>query len=258
MTLTLTFAATLQRAMAGPYPIYNCNEHIPNISVLIDTLSTTLQSVLNDISQHSSSAAYNTFFKHVSFASDVHDIYSNIMLGTPVSPGPHAIKYPPPGAFGVPRTPQFICVTGREQFTWSLAPGGLGGKQSDAYTTCGLGPVHAFGIFGSKYVQNTIVLCPAFWDFAAIPSSSKSTCLTVDPHFNRFRSEAKRMVNYQLWVLLRQLAHIYIYAKSGSLADVTPANDCALLSGSTAVNNAQSYVFYAASKSILMTLPCMP
>ena len=255
MAPTLTCAANLQRATAGPYPVYNCNGHNPTISVLIETLQTTLQSVLNDLSQYRSTAAYTTFFKHVSFASDVHDIYSNIMLGTPVAPGPHAIKYPPPGSFGVPRNPQFICVTAREQVTWSLEQGGLGGRQSDAYTACENSPIQAFGIFGTKYLQNTIVLCPAFWKWLAIPSSSQSACLPVDPHFNRFRSDGNRLVNYQLWVLLHELAHVYIYAKSGNLYDVSSPNDCALLSGNSAINNAQNYVYYAASKSVLMTLP---
>ena len=258
MTLTLTFAATLPRAMAGPYPVFNCNGHTPTISTLIDTLHTTLQSVLNDLSQHQTSAAYTTFFKHVSYAPNVHDMYTNIMLGTPVAPGPHAIKYPPPDAFGVPRTPQFICVTEREQLRWSLEAGGLGGRQLDAYTACESSPVQAFGIFGSKYLQNTIVLCPAFWDSLAIPSSSQSACMPVDPHFNRFRADGKRLVDYQLWVLLHELAHVYVYAKYGNLYDVSAPNDCALLSGSSAISNAQNYVYYAASKSVLMNLPWMP
>ena len=244
--------------MAGPYPVINCNAHTPTISLLIDTLLTTIQSVLNDLAQHHSSDAYTTFFKHVSFAPEVHDIYSNIMVGTPVAPGPYALRHPPPGAFGVPRTPQFICVTEREQVTWSEAAGGLGGSQIDAYTACENSPLQAFGIFGTKYLQNTIVLCPAFWNFLAIPSSSKSACMPVDPHFNRFRADGKRLVNYQLWILLHELAHIYVYAKTGLLIDVMPPNDCALLTGGNAVGNPQNYVYYAASKSVLMTLPWMP
>ena len=257
MTPTLTFAATLQGAMAGPYPVYNCSEHNPTISVLIDTLLPILQSVLNDVSRPSSSPAYTTFFKHITFASDVHDIYSDIIAGTPISSGPHAIKFPQPGAFGAPTTPQFICVTEPKQVTWSVEPGsgGLGGRQSDAYTACKQNPVPAFGIFGSKYLKSTIVLCPAFWKYPAIPSSSRSTCLNVDPHFNRFRSDGERILHYQIWVLLHELAHIYVYAKTGSLFDVSTSNDCALLSATSAVNSAQNYVYYAASKSILMSLP---
>lgn len=254
MTPTLTFVAAMEGAQTGPYPTYNCGTHTPTLSVLIDTLIATLQPVLNDVSLTSSSPAYTTFFKDIAYAPDVYEILSNITTGTPIRPGPHAIKFPPPGAFGVPSTPQFVCVTGYDQVTWSLEPGGRGGRQVDAHTACQESPVHAFGVSGTKFLKNSIILCPAFWTYAAIPSSSMSTCLTVDPHFNRFRDDGQRLINYQLWVILQQLAHTYIYARTGSLSDVSNANACMALVGSSAVNNAQNFVYYAASESISMTL----
>ena len=129
-----------------------------------------------------------------------------------------------------------------------MEAGGQGGKQGDAHAACEQSPVNAFGVFGSKYLKNTIVLCPAFWSYPTIPPPSNVNCLTVDPLFDRFRESGKRLINYQLWVIMHELAHNYVYARSGSLSELSSVNDCVSLAASSAVNNAQNYVFYAASK----------
>ena len=242
----------MQKVKAGPYYVSNCGTRAPDISLLINTVISTLQPVLDDISQPKASPAYTSFFKSIAFAPTVYEIFSNITTGAPISPGPHAMRDAGPDLFGLPITPHFVCVTDYHQITWSLAAGGLGGRQFDAHTACQQSPVHAFGIFGSKFLRNTIVLCPAFWRYAPIPTASSSSCLTVDPHFNRFRDDGRRLINYQLWVILHELAHFYIFAHSRSLADVSNANDCVSLIGSSAVNNVQNYVYYAASESIVM------
>lgn len=153
--------------------------------------------------------------------------------------------------FGPPKTPQFVCITDFNQMTWSKEKGGQGGRQVDAYTVCTQSAIHAFGVFGTKFLQNSIVLCPSFWAYPSLPpsSQSKSACLRVDPHFNRFRDTGKRLINFQIWVILQELALSYIYARSGSLLSVSAANDCYMLASSDAVNNAMSYVYYVASES---------
>ena len=238
----------------GPYWIYNCGAHTSDVSNLINVLNATLDSVIRDVSQTRSSNAYTTFFKDVVVASTVQDILLDIMIGEPIPPGPHAMRNAHPEDFGWPVTPQLVCVTDYNQIKWSTAPGGRGGNQIDAYTTCQQSPVNSFAIIGSKYLKNSIVLCPAFWTFPAIPTSSKADCLKVDPNFNRFRDSGKRLVNFQLWVLLHELLHSYIYARSGSLSEVSTANDCASLAAGSALDNTQNYVFYAASKSIFLLL----
>lgn len=245
----------MEGVQTGPYRIYNCGTRTSSVSMLINMLTATLRPVLDDVSLSRSSPAYTTFFKNIAFASIVHDILSNITAGAPISPGPHAIKNAPSSLFGPPITPQFVCITGYDQLRWSLEAGGQGGSQFDAYTACEQSPVLAFAVFGTKFPKNSIVLCPAFWTYAPIPSMSKSTCLTVDPHFNRFRDDGRRFISYQLWVILHELAHAYIYARDGQLLDVSTANDCASLSATSAVNNAQNYVFYAASEFSLRLRP---
>ena len=250
---TLTFVAAMQGVQTGPYQILNCGDNTAAVSILIRTLNRTLQLVLDDVSRHTSSDAYNTFFKNIAFAPTVYDILSNITAGTPFPPGPHAIKGASSHLFGSPVTPQFVCVTDYRQITWSLEAGGWGGQQLDAFTACEESPIQSFSVFGSKFLRNTIVLCDAFWRYPAIPLSSESTCLRVDPHFNRFRDTGVRLINYQLWVILSELAHSYIYARSGSLIDVRNANDCMSLAASSAVYSARNYVFYAASESVFVS-----
>lgn len=247
-TPLLKLVVAMPGIQTGPYRICNCGTRASEVSVLINTLIATLQPVLDDVSRHYSSAAYNAFFKNIAFAPIVYDILSNITTGVPISPGPHATPDASPELFGWPVTPQFICVTGYGQVTWSLEAGGNGGRQFDAYTVCQQSPVHAFAIIGTRFSKNSIVLCPAFWNYAAIPSRAKSNCLTMDPHFNRFRDVGRRLVNYQLWVILHELAHNYIYARSGGQGDISTANDCNSLSAGSAVNNAQNFVYYAASE----------
>ena len=232
--------------------------HAAEVSILINTLLSTLQPAIVDVSKQESSAAYTTFFKHVSLAPIVRDILSNITQGVPTTPGPHAIRNAAPDLFGPPTTPQFLCITDYNQMTWSLEEGGQGGKQFDAYTACTQSPVNAYGVFGTKFLENSIVLCPSFWAYPGLPPSSKAACLPVDPHFNRFRDRGTRLVNYQIWVLLHELAISYIYARSGSLLGVSTANDCQLLAASNAVDNAMSYVYYVASECIFISVALVP
>ena len=51
-----------------------------------------------------------------------------------------------------------------------------------------------------------------------------------------------------MWVLLHELAHHYIYETSRTEVDIYSVNECAQLSASAAVENAQNFVFYVASK----------
>ena len=135
--------------------------------------------------------------------------------------------------------------------TWSTAAGGQGGQQRDAFEACRQSPVHAYSVFGSKFLNNTIVLCPDFWDYPDLPPLSKSNCLTVDTHFNRFRQTGVGMIDYQLWVIFGELVHSYIYARSGRLIKTSTANDCTALIARNAVDSPRNYLLYAASELIL-------
>lgn len=231
---------------SGPYPIVNCGTDTAAVSILVNTLIMTLQPVLKDASKDQPSDAYTTFFKNIGLASTVFDTLLKVTTGPPISPGPHANRGAPPELFGSPIIPQIVCITDYKQVTWSRERGGIGGAQDDAYTKCQESPVSALGVFGSKYLKNSIILCPHFWSHAAIPLRSKSACSVSDPHFNRFRDSGRRMIDYQLWIIMSELVHAYIYARSGSLTEIENVNDCISLAGGSAVNTARNYIFYAA------------
>ena len=56
------------------------------------------------------------------------------------------------------------------------------------------------------------------------------------------------LLNYQTWHLLHELVHFYVYASNHAEVDFYGVNECAYLSGRTAIVNPQSYSYYAASK----------
>ena len=245
---SLTFLAALQGVQTGPYHIYNCDSHTYQVSVVLNTLLSTLERVLNDVSQSRASDAYTTFFGDIAFAPIVRDILSNITAGTPIPPGPHAIRNAPPDSFGPPAAPQFVCITDYNQMTWPVERGGKGGPQGDAFAGCHVSFEHIYSVFGAKFLNNTIVLCPLFFTYPIIPLPSTSTCLPVDKSQNRFGDSGEAMLDFQLWKILIELAHGYIYARAGRLVNIVDVNDCTSLITRNAVNSATNYAFYAASE----------
>ena len=247
--ISLILIAALQGVQTGPYHIYNCDSHTFEVSVILNTLFSTLERILDDLShQKRASDAYITFFGDVSFAHVVRDTLSNITAGTPITPGPHAIRNAPPDSFGPPVTPRFVCITDYDQLTWSIERGSLGGRQADAFTACQNSFTQIYSIFGAKYLNNTVVLCPLFFTYPAIPLPSASNCLTVDTRQNRFEGTGEEMLDFQLWKILIELTHGYIYARAGHLVLMDDVNYCTLLAARYAVNSAMNYAFYAASE----------
>ena len=158
------------------------------------------------------------------------EVFSNITKGVPAPP-----------ELGTPSwAPILICVDGRDQVTFSED-----GRQVDAYTRCRiLGEVPAMIFLKSPF----IVICPVFFTHPGIPIQSTASCLTVDPHLNRFVQNGKSLIMYQLWYILHELVHYYVYATKESHLDIYGVNACLVLRSASAVLNAQSYVYYVASE----------
>lgn len=93
-----------------------------------------------------------------------------------------------------------------------------------------------------------IVICPVFFTQASIPVQSTASCLTIDPYRNRFVQDGKSLIKYQLWHILHELVHYYVYSTVEDHIDIYGINACLALPARAAVLNAQSYVYYAASK----------
>lgn len=216
--------------------IDNCGAMTTDISALINNLSHLLLPAIQDASLPTSSDAYTTFFKDITHASYVHNLLYNISTGAPL----------PSNAVGVPAvSPAFFCLTGLGQ----VIQGSRESPGQDFYSKCLERNAFAMAQVDTPGVH-LVFLCPRFWTLQpAIPRlRSKNACLTVLPHFNRFGQDGARLLGSQVWALLHELAHHYIYQTSRTELDLYSANECAGLSASEAVENAQNFVFYVASK----------
>lgn len=100
-------------------------------------------------------------------------------------------------------------------------------------------------LLGTPYV----VVCPFFFTQPAIPPArgSGSGCLSVDARRNRFVENGMGLVGFQVWELVHELVHFYVYASRGVAYDFYGVNACLAMLGRGAVGNAPSYVFYVAS-----------
>lgn len=194
------------------------------------TLRQVLQPVITDLGSSTSSDAYTTFFKDIANAPYVREVLSNITKGVSVLP-----------SLGTPSSaPIFICVDGRDQVTFSE-----NARQVDAYTRCRTsGETPAMILLTTPY----IVICPVFFTHPAIPIKSTASCLTVNPHGNLFVQNGKSLIKYQLWHILHELVHYYVYSTKEKHLDVYGINACLALISARAVLNAQSYTYYVASK----------
>ena len=219
--------------MAGNYGIFNCGDHAAGLVTLLETLRSTLQLVLGDLNFRRSSKAFTTFFKHVNNVPYVRSIIQNIALGNPVSIDGNGHR----------NFPGFICVTAREQ-VWVRDESG---ETVDFYEHCLQRPRTAATSDLTSSSRPMTILCPLFFKSPAIPPSSRTGCLGVDPATNAFISNGAHIINFQLWHIMHELVHMYIYWSSGGRLDFYHVNDCLSLSANQSVQNAQSYAFYAAS-----------
>lgn len=205
-----------------------------DIQTLINNLPHILIPAIEDASRSTSSDAYTTFFKDITYAPYVHNILYNISTGAPL----------PSNANGIPAaSPGIFCLTGLGQ----VIEGSQEQPGQDFYSKC-----LEMDAFAMARVESSsahlVFLCPRFWTQPAIPGRVKGACLTVLPHFNRFKQDGGSLLGYRIWVLLHELVHHYIYETSGTEDDFYSVNECAALSASAAVENAQNFVFYVASK----------
>lgn len=179
--------------------------------------------------------AYTAFFKDKANAPFVHDILYNITHGMDVPLFENSKPAIKQGA------PAFICATKPGQVTWRDDDG----VSQDGYTDCLQAGAAGHALLGVRI----IILCPDFFTFPAQPPRSKSQCLNVDPqHTNQFEGDGFSFSRYQLWILLHELAHVYIFVANGGLSDVYWANECLNLPANESLMNAQSFTYYVASE----------
>ena len=166
------------------------------------------------------------------------DVFFNITKGASVLPKPGGASEPP----------IFYCVDGRDQVIFNVTNSN---QQVDVFTRCQtyVG-ISAIALVGTPY----IVICPAFFNRPVVPTKSPANCFTIDPQSNRYASDGRISINYQVWHIMHELVLYYVYSTKQKRVDVYPVNACVDLPGRYAVLNPQSYIYYAASKGMTQPL----
>lgn len=228
--LSTQVCTDLDAVKIGPYYVQNCKSNDNNIATLLKSLRNILQPVMTDLDSSSSSNAYTTFFKDIAYAPYVRTILTNIQIGASVASEPGRIS----------STPILFCVDGPDQVTFEQD-----NNEVDAYTRCQsyLG-VPAMILLPTPF----IVICPVFFTHAPIPVQSTASCYTVNPHRNQFVQNGKSLIKFQIWHIMHELVHYYVYATTQQDLDVYGINDCLALPARRAVLNPNSYTYYVASK----------
>ena len=199
------------------------------MATLLSSLGLMLQPAIEDLGSSSASGAYVTFFKDVSYAPYVREVFTNITGGASIVPSPDT----------PPLVPTFVCIDGRDQVSYSLNKALI-----DAYDRCqSSGYVTAVALLGTPY----LLICPKFFNKPSVPVKTPTSCLSVDPSGSRFLQSGTSQVEYQIWYIIHELVHYYIWPTKREKVDIYDVNKCVELPGHRAVLNPTSYEYYASS-----------
>lgn len=237
-TPLLRICADSRSVQIGPYLVQNCKSKNKEIAASINALHNVLQSVIADLDSSRSSDAYTTFFKHVAYAPYVRDVFSNITKGASVPPKPGRASEPP----------IFYCVDGRDQVIFNVSNSN---KEVDVFTRCRtyVG-ISAIALPRTPY----IAICPAFFNRPVVPTKSPGNCFSINPQSDRYALDGRSSLNYQVWHIMHELIHYYVYSTKQKRVNIYSVNACVDLPGGYAVLNPQSYIYYAASKGMTQLL----
>ena len=218
----------------GPFTIQNCGTNTETIQNLIRLFPTILDPAIEDAARHVASDAYMAFFKDINYASQVREVLQKVSTGAPI----------PLNTKGA--SPWIYCITGPNQV---IEVTGWDNHESDFYLDSLADGRLAHTDWGNYDDSEYVFLYPGFWKLPSIPSASPSRCLTLLPHFNKYKPGDQAYVRYQFWVLMHELAHQYPPDSFQDLyGEVMSVNACIQLPASEAIRNAQNYVYYVASK----------
>ena len=190
---------------------------------------------VRDTASQKSSAAYMAFFKDKGNAAFVHDVLYNLTHGANLPLIENSTSVVKPG------TPAFVCATQPGRVQWL----DVGGLKQDAYADCLAEGAAAHALLGVRI----IILCPDFFTLPAEPIRSKSNCLKPDAQqIGQFEGDGFAFTKYQMWILLHELVHAYVFVANGGSLDIYWVNECLDLPGNETVMNAQSFTYYVASE----------
>ena len=195
---------------------------------------TVLPPVLKDLNLASPSPAYKSFFKDITYVPFISSILQNNILGTPM----------PPSANTQAASPLIACISKPGLLTYTVS-----GVRKDQYLECVKRPkTAAVSLTGTGIIG----LCPYFFDLAQAPT--KPNCLSVNTRRNEYQlslrgAKADRaFLDYQIYALMHEINHFYLFAARQSLVDKYGVNECVRLSAQESSENARNYDYYVASE----------
>lgn len=226
-------AAGLQSVTGGDHTFYNCNARSGLLIYQLQRLRASLEPALHDLDNPSSSPAFKAFFKDIDHAPFVRRVLENITTGAPTST-----------VDGSNITPSFVCLDGPGQL--KTTDGGI-----DLYTRCSDQQEDGGdGLVASAMVESPdkplVAICPSFFRAPFSPQRINGPCLKL--HGGYFTEDGSSLVDRQMWILMHELAHFYLFWGSGARLDFYAVQECLALKKNKTVENVASYVFYAASE----------
>lgn len=158
--------------------------------------------------------------------------------------------------------PIFACLNAPKQMAITAYDHG---ENSDPFDICTKDPLtNIFTLSGTPY----IVVCPGFFTGGAsgiayktevpAPTSKEATnyCPTLNPATNRFRGNGIDFATTTPWLLLKVIAQYFIDASQDlPIGDVYDINKSLDLTPAQSMLNAQSYIYYVASKCFPSSKP---
>ena len=239
---------------SGPnYAIASKHERdVYKVDKLLQSLWNALQPVLQDLTTTNPdgtpkpSPAYTAFFKDPANLPFVRELLTNITTGVSMMNVD--------STFSVSGSPVFLSVTEHGQISANL-----NGKMTDMWDYYLQNPGNSAGhLEGTPY----IVLYPSFWNLtppnmygdvppAPVGTAPASNCLTVNAVTNKFRLNdalhfGGNLIQWQMWIIMEEIAHYYTWFARGKTNDVQNANMMFWLSEKDSLETPQAYMYYAA------------
>ncbi|CAL8585133.1 hypothetical protein XPA_010713 [Xanthoria parietina] len=226
----------LERTHSNNLTFINCRSRTNSLINQYSSLILNLQPALRDLSAPSASPAFTAFFKDPNHAPFIRRILQNITTAAPT-----------PAISDRAISPSFVCLDGPTQVNSTE-------YDTDMYIRC----QDPHGPFATTLLESpaepVITLCPRFFHLPVRLQRSKRACLEVGVQGKLFLSDGLDLIRHQSWVLMHELAHIYLWNTLGSRMDYYNVEQCLSLPSKRTVGNAESYVYYVANVRLGCTL----
>lgn len=245
------FAKVLRRGHSGKYELVVPSTELGDqFNTLLNALWNALLPIIADAEQSQShpSVAYRTFFKDKANAPFVAQLLRNVTIGNAMYPPM------PPDSSGSPTLIYVDENTPPVKFESPSKP------TKDAHAICMAGESEGVAAFVATRLPY-IIICPDFFNSRPALPSSKS-CPRITSQGTAFQRNKRlepdyagqRMMESQIWILLEEIVHYYLDfhwpTVQGPEPEVRDINRAWGLDAALSLGNAQSYAYYAASKTL--------